>query len=98
MPHRRRTQNNHHPSRNRQKTLFVNPGFTSHIIGLYPRKSRALLNYLFDHMTQPEFLYRHRWSERDLVMWDNRRTMHYDIDDYDDIGDRYMHRTTVTCE
>jgi len=49
-------------------------------------------------MTQPEFLYRHRWSERDLVMWDNRCTMHYAIDDYEDIGDRYMHRTTVMCE
>jgi len=81
-----------------KKILFVNPGFTSHIVELHSRESRALLDFLFDHMTQPEFLYRHRWSERDLVMWDNRCTMHYAIDDYEDIGDRHMHRTTVMCE
>jgi len=80
-----------------KKILFVNPGFTSHIVGLHSRESRALLDFLFDHMTRPEFIYRHRWSERDLVLCDNRCTMHYAIADYDDIGDRYMHRTTVMC-
>ena len=48
-------------------------------------------------MTQPEFIYRHRWSQNDLVMWDNRCTMHYAIADYDEIGERYMNRTTVMC-
>lgn len=81
-----------------KKVLFVNPGFTSHIVGLHPKESRALLDFLFDHMTQPEMIYRHRWSERDLVMWDNRCTMHYAVDDYENTGDRYMHRTTVMCE
>ncbi len=81
-----------------KKLLFVNPGFTSQIVGLHERESRALLEFLFDHMTQPDLIYRHRWLERDLVMWDNRCTMHYAIADYDDIGERYMHRTTVMCE
>jgi taurine dioxygenase len=80
-----------------KKLLFVNPGFTSHIVGLHSRESRALLDFLFNHMTQPDLIYRHRWSERDLVMWDNRCTMHCAIADYDDIGDRHMHRTTVMC-
>lgn len=80
-----------------KKVLFVNPGFTSHILGLHPGESRALLDFLFDHMTQPEMIYRHRWSERDLVMWDNRCTMHCAVADYDNTGERYMHRTTVMC-
>lgn len=85
-----------HPETGR-KVLFVNPGFTSHIVGLPAPEGRAILDFLFTHMARPEFLYRHRWAERDLVMWDNRCTMHYAIADYDGIGDRYMHRTTVMC-
>lgn len=85
-----------HPETGR-KSLYVNPGFTSHIVNLHPAESRALLDFLFTHMTQPEFVYRHRWSAHDLVMWDNRCTMHCAIADYDGVGDRYMHRTTVMC-
>ena len=81
-----------------KKILFINPGFTSHIVGLTPEESRALLDFLFNHMTQPELVYRHRWSKRDLVIWDNRCTMHCAIADYDGIGERYMHRTTAMCE
>ena len=85
-----------HPETGR-KLLFVNPGFTSHIVGFHPSESRALLEFLFAHMTQPEFIYRHRWQARDLILWDNRCTMHYAIADYDGVGERYMHRTTVMC-
>jgi taurine dioxygenase len=85
-----------HPETGRD-VLFVNPGFTSHIAGMHAGESRALLDFLFQHMTQPEFIYRHVWSARDLVMWDNRCTMHYAIADYDNVGERYMHRTTVMC-
>ena len=53
---------------------------------------------LLAHASQPQFVHTHRWRERDLVMWDNRCTMHYAIADYDGIGDRYMHRTTAMCE
>ena len=83
-----------HPETGR-KALFVNPGFTSHVVGLAPAESAALLGFLVQHTTQPEFIYRHRWRLRDLVMWDNRCTMHYAIADYDGVGERYMHRTTV---
>lgn len=85
-----------HPETGR-KVLFVNPGFTSHLVGIPPGEGRALLDFLFDHMTRPEFTYRHQWAERDLVMWDNRCTMHCAVADYDGIGERYMHRTTVMC-
>ena len=79
-----------------RKCLFVNPGNTSHVEGLAPRESAGLLRFLYHHCVRPEFLYRHRWSVNDLVIWDNRCTMHYAMVDYDD--DRYLHRTTVIGE
>lgn len=81
-----------------RKCLFVNPGFTSHIVGMHPAESAALLNFLFAHCTQPEFIYRHRWSANDLVIWDNRCTMHYAVSDYKAYGQRYMHRVTIKGE
>ena len=83
-----------HPDTGR-KALYVNPGFTAHIVGLEPEESADLLQFLNRHSTRPEYIYRHRWHVRDLVIWDNRCTMHYAIDDYEGVGERYMHRTTV---
>jgi taurine dioxygenase len=83
-----------HPD-TRRKALYVNPGFTVHIVGLELEESADLLQLLNRHSTRPEYIYRHRWHVRDLVIWDNRCTMHYAIDDYEDVGERYMHRTTV---
>jgi taurine dioxygenase len=85
-----------HPETGRA-ALYVNPGFTSHITGLAPDESKAILDFLFRHSTRPEFIYRHRWQLHDLVIWDNRCTMHYAVADYDAVGERYMHRTTVMC-
>ncbi|MBS14058.1 MAG: taurine dioxygenase [Gemmatimonadetes bacterium] len=84
-----------HPDSGR-KGLFVNPGNTSHILGLHEGESRMLLAFLYKRCTQPEFIYRHSWRPHDLVIWDNRCTMHYAIVDYD--ADRYLHRTTVIGE
>lgn len=84
-----------HPKSGR-KSLFVNPGNTSNIIGLSPKESRCLLNFLYTHCTQPEFVFRHHWETNDLLIWDNRCTMHYAIVDYTE--PRYMHRTTVIGE
>jgi taurine dioxygenase len=56
--------------------LFVNPGFTTRILGLSEIESDCLLRMLFAHMTQPEFVLRHRWEQGDVVLWDNRATMH----------------------
>jgi len=62
--------------------LFVNPGFTSHVLGLSRIESDALLDLLYAHSTQPELTLRHRWRDGDVVIWDNHATMHYATDDY----------------
>lgn len=86
-----------HPDSGR-KCLFVNPGFTSHIVGMHPEESAALLKFLFAHCVQPEFIYRHRYTLHDLVIWDNRSTMHYAVSDYKSYASRYMHRVSVRGE
>jgi taurine dioxygenase len=59
-----------------RKSLFVNPGFTTRIIGLSDAESDDLLNRLFDHCQQDRFQLRYRWSKGDLLTWDNAVTMH----------------------
>lgn len=82
-----------HP-RTGKPSLFVNPGFTTHIVGFARHESESLLRLLFDHMTQPELFLRHRWQPGDVVMWDNQATMHYAVDDYG-TAPRRVRRVTV---
>ena len=82
-----------HPSTG-EPALFVNPGFTTCIDGMSQIESDSILNLLYAHMTQPEFAYRHRWQPGDVVMWDNRATMHYAVDDYG-TSERIMRRVTI---
>ncbi len=82
-----------HPVTGR-KSLFVNPLFTQHFDGMSREESAGLLDYLYKHITRYEFVYRHRWQIGDIVMWDNRCTLHYAVHDYGD-EKRVLHRTTV---
>ncbi len=82
-----------HPETGR-RNLFVNPGFTTRIKGLTRRESDALLEFLYAHMTTPEYVVRYRWEEGDLGFWDNRTTMHYAVGDYGD-AHRVIQRVTV---
>ena len=82
-----------HPVTGR-KALFVSPVYTVGIEGLTPKESQAILGFLFAHMVQDEFIYRHRWRPKMLLMWDNRCTMHLAEGGYDGHL-RVMHRTTV---
>ena len=83
-----------HPESGR-KCLFVNEGFTVSIKGLEKEESDALLQRLCAHSVKPQFVYAHKWRPGDIVMWDNRSTMHcatpYDAEKYE----RTMHRTTI---
>ena len=82
-----------HPVTGR-RALFVNPGFTSHVLGLSRLESDGLLELLHAHAARPETTLRHRWRPGDVVMWDNRATMHHAIDDYA-AADRRMRRITL---
>ncbi len=81
-----------HPETAR-KALFVNPEFTTSIVGLSSFESRGLLDALFAHLSKPEHVVRHRWSAGDVVVWDNRATAHYANLDYGDFR-RVMQRVT----
>jgi len=80
-----------HPETGR-KALFVNESFTAAIEGLEKDASDELLGYLFAHATKPEFTYRHRWQDGDLVFWDNRATQHLAVGAKQR---RTLYRTTV---
>ena len=79
----------------RRKALYVNPGFTTGIVGMPEEESQPILDFLFRHSTRQEFVYRHKWLVDDLIFWDNRCSMHYALADYDFSVRRHMHRTTV---
>ncbi|HZZ67289.1 MAG TPA: TauD/TfdA family dioxygenase [Phenylobacterium sp.] len=85
-----------HPVTGR-KALYVSPVYTVGIEDLTPEEARAILGFLFAHLTQEEFIYRHKWREQMLLMWDNRCTMHFAEGGYDGHL-RLMHRTTVAGE
>ena len=60
-------------------------------------EARAFLRDLTEHATQRRFVYAHVWRQWDLVMWDNRVTMHR-ARPFNNAEVRDMHRTTVACE
>ena len=82
-----------HPVTGR-KYLYVNRSFTQQVVDYGTTESDRLLNYLFDHINQPEYQVRHRWRTGDVAMWDNRVTQHYAVADYIPHY-RRMHRVTV---
>ena len=79
-----------------KRSIYLNRLFTTSLRQLAPTESRALLNYIYEFTEQPEFCTRHRWSEGDVVMWDNRCTLHYAVGDYDE--PRMLHRCLVVGE
>ena len=82
-----------HPGSGR-KALFV-ASHASHIIGMPVEEGQALLAELIAHATQERYVYRHRWSVGDLVIWDNRCTMHRATPFDDKLYPRDARRTTV---
>jgi len=83
-----------HPETGR-KVLYVNSGFTSHIKGLVPAESKAILQFLFNHIaTTPRLYCRVEWQPNTLTFWDNRCTQHHAVWDYYPYS-RYGERVTV---
>jgi alpha-ketoglutarate-dependent 2,4-dichlorophenoxyacetate dioxygenase len=77
------------------RTSLYLASHASHIIGSPVEEGRALIEELIAFSTQPQFVYRHHWKVGDLVIWDNRCTMHRGLP-YDDTQRRVLHRTTVS--
>lgn len=82
-----------HPGTGRE-VLYLGRRRNAWVEGLSLAESEALLDALWDHATRPEFTYRHRWRVGDLLIWDNRATLHR-RDPFDPEARRLMHRTQV---
>lgn len=67
---------------------------TSHVVGMAPDESRALLDGLLERSTSPSRVYRHEWEVGDMVIWDNCGVLHR-VCPYDPASPREMHRTVL---
>jgi taurine dioxygenase len=82
-----------HPETGRD-VLFYNRGYVRDLDGVPEGHVGDTLSWLHAHCTEPRFTCRHRWRAGDLVIWDNRSTQHYALNDYAGFR-RELHRTTV---
>jgi taurine dioxygenase len=83
-----------HPVTGR-KCIYVNKLCCTGIVGMPDSESGPLLDEIYAHCTQPQFIYRHRWRVGDLLMWDNCSLQHLAVQDYALPQRRRMHRTTI---
>ena len=82
-----------HPETGR-KAIYVNAGFTQHIVGMEKAESDALLAHLYAQAAIPEYQCRFRWTKNAIAFWDNRASQHYAASDYFPAV-RRMERVTV---
>ncbi|MFN4087839.1 MAG: TauD/TfdA dioxygenase family protein [Alphaproteobacteria bacterium] len=80
-----------------RKALFVSERVRT-FVGMTDEESRPILDFLCRHATRHEFVYRHQWRAHDLLMWDNRCTMHIALADFDQTKTRHMLRTSLLGE
>ena len=83
-----------HP-RTGRKGLYVMRNDCTGIVGFESEDALSLIGALANHITRPEFVYRHRWRVGDVVVWDNCTAQHKAMQDYDLPQRRLMWRTTV---
>lgn len=88
----------HHPlvrtSASGRKAVFVG-GHCVGIVGMGEAEGHALVEALYDHVTQPRYVHRHRWSVGDIVIWDNRFALHAATPLETDRYRRDMRRATI---
>jgi taurine dioxygenase len=82
-----------HPE-TRKKSLFINQVYSIAIEGMNEKDSNELLTFLFLLMDQDKYIYKHKWQENMLVMWDNRSVNHCAQGGYQGYQ-RLLHRTTL---
>lgn len=86
-----------HPETGKKALYISYEGITRRIAGMTEEESRPILSYLLNHATRPEFTCRFRWQVGSLALWDNRRALHFPINDYNGQR-RVMHRITIEGE
>ena len=82
-----------HPETGR-KALYIGEK-VKRFEGMTDAESKPIIDFLVGWATRPEFVYRHQWREHDIVVWDNRCTMHQALGDFDESQLRHLERTTV---
>ncbi len=82
-----------HPDTGRP-ALFLGRRRNSYVLGMDLAESDALLDALWEHATRPEFTFRQEWRQHDLILWDNRCTLHR-RDAFDPAATRIMHRAQI---
>jgi taurine dioxygenase len=82
-----------HPQTGR-KALYISEKVEL-LEGFTREESAPLIAFLCAHAAKPEFAYRHQWQKHDLLIWDNRCTMHIALADFDETRRRELFRTTV---
>ena len=85
-----------HPATGR-RALYINRLMTEYIAGMPREESNALLDALFDHQEQKQFVYEHRWTRGDVVIWDNRCVLHARTD-FSAAELRKLRRVTVATD
>lgn len=78
-----------------RKALYVNAGRTEFVVDMDPNESKILLKEIYDHSTKFEFQYHHSWRVGDLIMWDNRCTMHAATHNMEPGAKRLLYRTLL---
>ncbi len=86
-----------HPITGRM-VLYANPGYTMWIDGMDALESGEILDFLFRHQERAEYLYAHRWTEGDVLMWDNIGTNHNAVADYLPDEPRFILRVQVMAD
>jgi alpha-ketoglutarate-dependent taurine dioxygenase len=82
-----------HPVTGR-KSLYISPIYNDAVEHMDDAAARRLIEDLTEFAAQPRFMYRHHWSPDDVLMWDNRCTVHA-VTPHDPTERRVMHRTTI---
>ena len=86
-----------HPMSNK-KSIYINPNRIDHIMGFNDIDSDKLLDEIYEFSFQDKYKYSHSYEKGDLVIWDNRCTMHKANSDYDVSNLRIMHRVMLEGE
>ena len=86
-----------HPITGR-RLLYANPGYAIRIDGWDEDESREMLAFLFQHQLQPQYRYVHRWTENDLLIWDDLCTIHNAWPDYGPDEHRLIKRCQVMAD